>query len=89
MDILNNELPGIAEMVSIHLPFVVVYVVGKGDTPARVFEADPHEADPSEELCNSHVLCVHLCLCAFLHRLRAELKLEVIRDATLSGDASA
>src|SRR5580658_10193512 len=79
MNVLNDEFSGFAEMVLIHLPFVVVDVVGEGDMPACIFEADSHKANPGEELRNGLFLFVHFYLRALLHRLRAALKLEAIK----------
>src|SRR5437763_282554 len=76
-------------MVLVHLPFIAVNVVGEGDAPASVFEADTHEADSSKELCACFVLCVHLLLLVLLHLSAAVLNSEVMRVRTASGWRSA
>src|SRR5580692_5315228 len=76
-------------MVVIHLPFVVIYVVAKCYMPTCLFEADPHKTNTSEEFGDGSVLFVHFCLRELLRRFCAAFKLEVIREVTVSGNASA
>jgi hypothetical protein len=50
VDVLYNEFSGVPEVIFVHLPLVIVYVVGKCDLPTGLFKANAHEADAGEKL---------------------------------------
>ena len=89
MDVFHNEFSASAEMVIIHLPFVVVDVVCESSVPTCVLEANSHESYASEELGHGLVFYVHYFPTAVLHFAGTVLNTELIRVITFSGDASA
>jgi hypothetical protein len=76
MNVVQNKLARVSEVVAIHLPLVLVDIVGKYDVPARSLQPNPHQADASEELrkvffrfaIHNHAL--HLCIFSLLCSIR-------------------
>jgi len=50
VDILYDEFSGVPEVILVHLPLVMVYVVGKCNLPACLFKTNTHEANASKKL---------------------------------------
>jgi len=50
VNVTDYKFSSISEMIPIHLPFVLVDVIGKYDSPTRTLKPKPHKANACEEL---------------------------------------
>jgi len=88
VNVSDNKFAGVTKVIPAHLPFILINVVGKGDLPACVLEADAHKAYPGEKLSNCFLGSFHFFVTSLLHPLGVALNSEVIRRRIISGERS-